>query len=121
MLSHGVRDFIVQKMKTRPIGGSIYRSNLQDYGQCIIIRAAGTRQSLESFETEVLSMTDDNGDAFWEYTKQYKPDEAIYRLSTYTFTIIQSTRGAIRGPNSNPVYDNQSDKSANTGKSSKSH
>lgn len=120
ILKYGVREYIVYKMTGRPIGGLIYRSTLPDYGQCIIIRASGTHESLDLFENDILTITDDSGNTFWEYTKAYRPDESLRNLPSYNFTIGQSNYGAKRGPNSDPKHDNQSEKSSQTGKSSKS-
>lgn len=120
MLERGVRQYIVNEMKGRPIGGLIYRSQLPDYGQCIIIRASGTPDALESFENAVLCLKDEEGNIYWEYSKTYKVDETLGELIAYTFSIGQSTRGAESGRNSDPAYDNKSQRTSNTGASSKS-
>ena len=119
MLNHGVREFIVEQMRGRLIGGMILRSKLPDYGQCIIIRASGTRSELELFENIVLPMKAADGRVYWEYSKTYKPEEPLSELISHEFIIGQSNRGATRGPHSNPMYDNNSEKSSRTGKSSK--
>ncbi len=120
MLERGVREYIANQMKGRPIGGMIYRSTLPDYDQCLIIRASGTPGALELFENTVLDLTDEEGNDYWECSRVYKPEEALTKLASYEFTIGQSSRGAVRGPNSDPKYDNKSEKSSKTGKSSKS-
>lgn len=106
-MERGVREYIGNQMKGRPIGGMIYRSTLPDYDQCLIIRASGTPGALELFENTVLCLKDEEDRIYWEYSKVYKPDEPLPELISYDFTIGQSTRGAVRGPNSDPKYDVQ--------------
>jgi hypothetical protein len=121
MLERGVRQYIVDQMSDRPIGGLIHRSYLPDYGPCLIIRVSGTPVDLKLFENSVLYLTDEEDRSYWQYTKVYKPDESLAKLISVGFSIGQSTVDATRGPNSDPQYDHKSEQSSTkTGRSSKS-
>ena len=108
MLAHGVRDFIVTRLRGRPLGGVVFRSvDFQYGGQCVVIRVQGDSDSLQALEDQVLA--DQNGDHYWDY--EIVEDSHIPRLTLFTFTISQSMRGARKGNNSDPTgtYDNKSE------------
>ncbi|RYH08354.1 hypothetical protein EON65_41020 [archaeon] len=98
MLTHGVRDFLIQCFKGRPVGGQVFRSNKEYYGQCIVLRISGDKRSLEVVEDEVLRLTDENGAAYWDF--EVEREDPIHALGSHSFTITQSGRGAPSGPNS---------------------
>jgi hypothetical protein len=120
LLTYGLRDYLSQNFIGRSLGGNVFRTELKDYGQCIILRVTGLPEEHEKLINEVLGKKNAEGQMFWEYTKQYKPDEWLPSIPTTDFSITQSSKGAIRGRNSDPSRDHPSEKSTQTGKSSQS-
>lgn len=96
LLTYGVRDFLSTQFKGRPRGGNIFRTVLDDYGQCIMLRVTGLPEDHERLISEVLQMQNAEGQMFWEYTVNYKPVEWISIMPTMSFTITQPARGSIR-------------------------
>ena len=115
MLAYGVRQYIVDAMKGRPVSGSVSRF-VTAYGQSIVIRACGLVSSLKSVEA-FLSSKSDYWD--WVWDEGLFPDKVVRAFSSYTFDITQSRRGALRGPNSDPKHDNKSGNLSHLSKSSR--
>ncbi|RYH00499.1 hypothetical protein EON65_49330 [archaeon] len=108
LLTYGVRDFLVQCFKGRPVSGQVFRANKEYYGQCIILRISGDRESLKVAEDEVLSLKDENGVAYWDF--EVEREDSIHALGSHSFTMTQSGRGAPSGPNSDPKNDHFSER-----------
>lgn len=121
MLANGIRDLLVEQFAGRRIGGIVFRAALDGYSsdsQCIIIRACGEEEELSKMEDEVLTLTDESGGPYWQYSTTYRAEERKKELTTHDFNIAQSTYDAICGQHSDPQYDNKSQKRSASSRSS---
>lgn len=113
MLVRGVREFLVESFKGRPVGGHVRRVNNDDYGQAVVLIISGEENFLMTVENTVIAA---NTPEYWDYEMQ--EETVIPRFATQSFTITQSARGAVRGPNSDPAHDNKSETRAQSSKHS---
>eukprot|EP00595_Chromulina_sp_UTEXLB2642_P000216 CAMPEP_0196761144 /NCGR_PEP_ID=MMETSP1095-20130614/281_1 /TAXON_ID=96789 ORGANISM="Chromulina nebulosa, Strain UTEXLB2642" /NCGR_SAMPLE_ID=MMETSP1095 /ASSEMBLY_ACC=CAM_ASM_000446 /LENGTH=194 /DNA_ID=CAMNT_0042110297 /DNA_START=39 /DNA_END=623 /DNA_ORIENTATION=- len=113
MLTYGVRDYFVKRLRGCSLCGIIRRAWSADFDQHLSLTLHGTSEELSKFENEFLTPNEDSGHWKWNITER----SLIRSLPVRSFSVVKSTFGAISGPNSDPKDDY---KSTHSGSSSKS-
>ena len=115
MLPKGIREYIRNYMRGRPLCGSVRRVKDEDMGQCVIVSLTGRPRDLTQFEEFLKDDLEAQDLLFFELVG---PSEKRRRLPHQDFNIIRSGRGAVRGPNSDEGYDYVSLSSSDRGSKS---
>ena len=108
LFTYLIRKLLCEQFRGRSLSGTLFRTN--DYGRCIILCAIGLPEEHERLMSEVLEMRNAEGELYCEYTRQCQPEEWVRDMPTTQFTLAQSSKGAIRGGNSNLKYDHPTEK-----------
>ena len=103
MVVNGVREFIVDGFRGRPICGSVQRAYNEQDGQYLIVNAAGSLESLQRLENDLFSAEVTH----WVDWTEIKCEGRARLPQNREFTILNSQRYAKCGENSNPKYDYQ--------------
>ena len=65
LLEHGIRDYIKEQLRGRPLSGSVKRSYNSDLGQHLILNLYGKFGSHLVFENEFLASFENQGYWIW--------------------------------------------------------
>ena len=114
LLERGIRQYFVDSCKGRQIVGSVMRTLDTEYGQSLMISITAASSVSDDSQRDVL----DSG--YWEYVT--KNVETRHSMPNHRqFTILTSSRNAVRGPNSDPNYDHISLQERKSSRNSDKH
>ena len=114
LLARGIRQYFVDSCKGRQIVGSVMRTVDNEYGQSLMISITAAPSVSDDFQRDVL----DSG--HWGYVT--KNVEMRHSMPNHRqFTILTSSRNAVKGPNSDPIYDHISLQDRKSSRNSDKH
>lgn len=112
LLTYGLRDYLLEKIKSVDVGGTIRRTVSDASEQCITLSLIGVVEAHQKLITDVLEKAYFGGQLYWNYEIQNHKDQWFSEMGARTISITRSQRGAARGENSDKQYDNRSEKSS---------